>query len=276
MQFVKMHALGNDYVYIDCVRERVEISSDLIRRMSDRHTGIGADGVILILPSERAVCRMQMFNADGTEGQMCGNGMRCIAKYVYGAGYASSTEFDIETVPGLRRQWVKLRQGNVYEVTSTLGRPGLQRAQVPMKGEGSSVGVPLSLPGRELTLTGVSLGNPHTVVFVENVNEYPCEEVGPQIEHHPLFPERTNVEFVQVLSRERLRMRIWERGTGMTMASGSGSTASVVAAVENGLAERKVTVELPLGEIRVEYPEEGDLLMTGEVHKVFEGRWDPD
>ncbi len=276
MQFIKMHALGNDYVYVDCFREKIEMSPDLIRSMVDRHTGVGADGVILILPSERAVCRMRMLNPDGSEGEMCGNGMRCIAKYVYEAGYAKNTEFDIETVPGIRRQWVKVKDGRVYEVTSTLGRPGLRCAQVPMKGEGSSIGVPLSLPDQEVTVTSVSLGNPHTVVFVENVDAYPCEVVGPQIENHPVYPERTNVEFVQVLSRQRLRMRIWERGTGMTMASGSGSTATVVAAVENGLADRKATVELPLGEIRVEYPEQGDLLMTGEVHKVFEGCWDPD
>ena len=276
MQFIKMHALGNDYVYVDCFKEKGEFTPALVRSMVDRHTGVGADGVILILPSERAVCRMRMLNPDGSEGEMCGNGMRCIAKYVYEAGYAPSTEFDIETVPGIRHQWVKVKDGKVYEVTSTLGRPGLERAQVPMEGEGSSVGVPLSLPDRELTVTGVSLGNPHAVIFVDDVNGYPCEEVGPQVENHPLFPERANVEFVQVLSRQRLRMRIWERGTGMTMASGSGSTASVVAAVENDLADRKATVELPLGEIRVEYPEKSDLLMTGEVHKVFEGRWDPD
>jgi len=276
MRFSKMHALGNDYIYIDCLRERVEVSPGLIRRMCDRHTGIGADGVILILPSDKAVCRMQMFNADGSEGQMCGNGMRCIAKYVYDTGYAKSAEFDIETVPGVCRQWVKVRQGKVDEVTSTLPRPAFDRDKIPMKGEGSTIAVPLEVSGGTVAVTCMSIGSPHAVTFVDDVSAYPCETVGPQVENNELFPERTNVEFVQVLSRERLRMRIWERGTGMTLASGSGSAVSVVAAVETGRADRKVTVELPLGEIRIEYPEQGDLRMTGAVHKVFEGEWQPE
>lgn len=277
MRFIKMHALGNDYVYIDCIREQLEVPPDLIRRMSKFHTGIGSDGVILILPSDQAVARMRMFNPDGTEGEMCGNGLRCIAKYVYEAGYAPGEEFDLDTVPGIRHQWVKVRDGKVYEVTSTLGRPVFERARIPMTGEGDrGIGVKVNLPSGEVELNSLSLGNPHTVIFVDDLDRYPCEKIGPQIETHPLFPERTNVEFVQVLSPRRLRMRIWERGTGMTLASGSGSTASTVASVVTGRAERKVTVELPLGEIRVEYPEDGDLLMTGPVHRVFEGVWNPD
>ena len=218
MRFVKMHALGNDYVYIDRFQEKGEVTPDLIRRMSDRHTGIGGDGVILIWPSERAACRMQMFNADGSEGQMCGNGMRCIAKYVYEAGYVTSEEFDIETRAGICHQWVRVRDGKVDEVTSTLNPPVFEREGIPMTGEGSTVAIPLPLQDRTLSITSFSLGSPHTVTFVETLDGYPCEQIGPQIENHAWFPERTNAEFVEVLSRDRLRMRIWERGTGMTLA----------------------------------------------------------
>jgi diaminopimelate epimerase len=277
MRFVKMHGLGNDYIFIDCLKEPVEMSREQIRQMTDRHTGVGGDGVIFIHPSEKALCRMQMFNPDGSEGQMCGNGMRCIAKYVYEAGYTKSTEFEIETVPGICRQWVWEQEGRITEVTSTLPRPIFDREKIPMAGEGQTVNIPLELAdGKALQVTSFALGSPHTVTFVQDVNHYPCEEIGPRIENHPLYPERTNAEFVQVLSDDRVRMRIWERGTGMTLASGSGSTASVVASVLAGHTRRKVTVELPLGEIRVEFPEEGDLLMTGPVAGVFTGDWTPE
>lgn len=276
MRFLKMHALGNDYVYIDGFQEKIEDPSSLARLMSDRHTGVGSDGLILILPSDRAVCRMAMYNPDGTMGEMCGNGMRCIAKYVYEAGYVREPEFDIETAAGVHHQWIREKEGKVYEVTSTLGRPILERNRIPMKGEGSPVQYSLHLGDSVVRATSLSLGNPHTVVFVEDVEHYPCEKVGPRIETHAMFPERTNVEFVQVLSRERIRMRIWERGTGMTLASGSGSTASTVASVLAEKTGRIVTVEMPLGVIKVEYPKDGDLLMTGPVTKVFEGVWTPD
>ena len=169
MRFIKMHGLGNDYIYIDCIREKVEISPDLVRRMSDRHTGIGSDGVILIHPSDKAACRMQMFNADGSEGEMCGNGMRCIAKYVYEAGYVDEKEFDIETVPGICHQWVNVQGGRVIEVTSTLPRPLFERSGIPMKGEGKTIDIPLQLKDREVRITSFALGSPHTVTFVDQV-----------------------------------------------------------------------------------------------------------
>ena len=269
-----MQALGNDYVYIDGFLEEVKDPSELSRKVSNRNTGVGSDGLILILPSEKATCRMQMFNPDGSEGEVCGNGLRCIAKFVYEAGYTKGQEeFEIDTAPGIRRQWVKVRDGKVYEVTSEMGRPGLTRKVIPMKGEGSSLQVELPLAEETVQVNGVSLGNPHVVMFVDDVDSFPCEKYGPQMETHDWFPERANVEFVEVVSRDRIKMRIWERGTGMTLASGSGSTASAVASVETGLVNREVTVEMPLGELKIEYPENGDLLMTGPAYKVFEGIW---
>ena len=218
---------------------------------------------------------MEMYNSDGSRSAMCGNSIRCVARYIYEAGYTHySTEFSIETSVGVHGQRVHVKDGKVVAVTSKLGRPRLERPEIPMKGEGTAINYPLEVAGRRFVATSLSVGNPHTVIFVADADGAPVEEVGPLVEHHVLFPERTNVEFVQVVSKSRLRMRVWERGSGVTLACGSGAAASVVAAVETGRTGRKVMVELALGKLEIHYPEQGELEMTGPAEKVFEGEYD--
>lgn len=275
MHFIKMQALGNDYVYVDCFQEEVPDAPGLARRISERHTGVGSDGLILICPSDIAVCRMRMFNPDGSEARMCGNGLRCVAKYVYEAGYAKEAEFDVETGAGVRHQRVKVQGGVVEEVTSWLGRPILERKDIPMLGEGSTVEIPLEIPELSQTwpVTCLSVGNPHAVLFVGQLEAFPCEKLGPLVENHEWFPERTNVEFAEVLGKDRVRLKVWERGAGMTLSCGSGATATAVAGVLTGKTGRKVVVEQQLGKLEIEYREDKELLMSGPAVKVFEGEW---
>lgn len=273
MQFVKMQALGNDYVYIDCFKQTVNSPGKLAGILSDRNTGIGSDGLILIRPSDRAACKMEMYNPDGTRSAMCGNGMRCVARYAYEEGYCGDTQFEIETDMGLHKQRINLSCGQVRNVTSAIGRPKFERPDIPMKGQGRALDYPLQLGRRQVIASSLSVGNPHTIIFVDELDRYPCKLIGPEVEVHPDFPERTNVEFVQRLAIDQLAMEVWERGTGMTLACGSGAVAAVCAAVETGRTGRKVTVRMPMGPLEVEYPEDGEALLTGPAEKVFEGRW---
>jgi diaminopimelate epimerase len=275
MRFTKMHGAGNDYVYVDCFTERVpdDIVS-LAIAISDRHKGVGSDGLILIRPSTVADARMQMLNADGSESEMCGNGVRCVAKYVYDHGIACKEQLKIETARGVLDLRLFVSDGRVDRVRVNMGPPILASADIPTRLPGDPpVKVPLDVAGRELTVTCVSMGNPHCVSFVDEITDDLVHRVGPQVERHPAFPNRVNAEFVRVISRAEADMRVWERGTGETQACGSGACAAAVAGVLAGLTDRKLLIHLPGGDLDLEWSPAGDVYMTGPAAEVFEGVW---
>jgi len=279
MRFTKMHGLGNDYIYIDAHREALEGIDlpQLARSLSDRHFGIGGDGLILIMPSDEADFRMRMFNADGSEGEMCGNGMRCFAKYVYDHGLTTKTEFVVETAAGPIRPTVNVEEGRVTSVTVDMGKPRLARRDIPMTGSPKNTPVineMLRVDDDFLRVTCVSMGNPHCVIFVDDVQHAPVRTLGPRVEHHGAFPARTNVEFVKVVPPDRLEMRVWERGSGETLACGTGASASVVAAALNNLADRSCTVKLLGGELQIEWRQDDHVFKTGPAVEVFSGEVD--
>jgi len=280
IRFSKMHGLGNDYVVIDDRQRRIAQRRlpRLAREMSDRHFGIGSDGIILVLPSTAADFRMRIFNPDGSEAEMCGNGVRAFARYVYDHKLTRRTELEIETLAGIIRPRLQLRCGEVRAVTVDMGAPRLERREIPMKGRaGRVVGEALEVLGERLQITCVSMGNPHCVTFVDDVEAFPVDRFGPAIEHHELFPRRTNVEFVQVLSPTELRMRVWERGAGETLACGTGASASLVAAHLQGRAGRKVVVHLRGGDLKVWWDAKSDhVFITGPAAEVFTGEWGRD
>jgi len=275
MRFTKMHGAGNDYVYVNAFEERLDADiAQLARTISDRHTGVGGDGLILIGPSEQADARMRMYNADGSESEMCGNGVRCVAKYVYDHGIARKPELKIETGRGVLTLQVFPENGLVQQVRVNMGPPILNAEQIPTTLPGNPpVSVPLEVAGRTLSVTAVSMGNPHCVTFVDEITDELVLQIGPQVERHPAFPRRVNVEFVQILSRSEVRMRVWERGSGETMACGTGACAVLVAAVLNGLTDRKVLCHLPGGDLTLEWAESGEVFMTGPAVEVFSGDW---
>ena len=287
MKFTKMQGLGNDYVYVNCLEEQLENPSEMAKFVSDRHFGIGSDGLILIRPSDAADFEMEMYNADGSRGEMCGNGIRCVAKYVYDYGLTDKTSISVE-------------DGMVSLVRVDMGRPKLEAAEVPILCEAVTeecvvdedsvlgggyaedivkigdcrkvINEPIVVDGMEYRITGVSMGNPHAVVFLEDVEGLEIEKIGPKFENHERFPKRINTEFVRVIDRETIEMRVWERGSGETLACGTGACAAAVASILNGLAERKVTVKLRGGDLLVEWEEEtGKVYMTGPAVTVFEG-----
>ena len=276
--FVKMHGLGNDFIFVDCLKKPLPEKAlpALGRAWCDRHFGIGADGLVLVLRSRRADFRMRVINLDGSEAEMCGNAIRCFAKYVYDHRLTKGTELAVETLAGIIKPKLTVRRGQVQSVKVDMGAPRLLRSQIPMKGkEGRVIAEPLKANGwRGLNVTCVSMGNPHCVIFVKNdVEMVPIETLGPLIEHHPRFPQRTNVEFAQVLTRSRIKMRVWERGVGPTMACGTGSCATVVAGVLNGRCQRKATVQLPGGDVQIEWKATDDhLYMSGPATEAFAGR----
>ena len=235
MKFTKMHGCGNDYVYINCFNETVEDPSALAIKVSDRHFGIGSDGLILICPSTVADFRMRMFNADGSEGEMCGNGIRCVAKYVYDHGMTDAKKISIETGAGIKYLDLTVEDGKVSLVKVDMGEPILAPAEIPVDFAGERmVNEPVEVDGKEWNMTCVSMGNPHAVVFVPDTKSLDLEKMGPHFEHHKIFPKRTNTEFVQILSRNEINMRVWERGSGETLACGTGTCASVMACILNG------------------------------------------
>lgn len=276
MKFTKMHGCGNDYVYVNCLEQRIENPEKVAIYVSDRHFGIGSDGLILICPSEVADFRMAMYNADGSEGAMCGNGVRCIAKYVYDYGLTDQTSISIETKGGIKYLDLTVKDGKVVLVRVNMGTPILTPAQVPVKlGDDSCIGERIDVAGEEYLITCVSMGNPHAVTFVENTAEFPLEKIGPEFEHHPVFPDRVNTEFVQVLNRKEVNMRVWERGSGETLACGTGTCATVVACVLNEKTEDEITVHVLGGDILVHYDRENEVVwMTGPAETVFEGEID--
>ncbi|GIX47276.1 MAG: diaminopimelate epimerase [Candidatus Tectimicrobiota bacterium] len=275
MKFTKMHGLGNDYIYVNGFEETLADPAAVARVVSDRHFGIGSDGLILILPSTRADFRMRIFNADGSEAEMCGNGIRCLAKYVYDHGLTRKTTLQVETGAGILELRLTVKDGRVEAVRVDMGEPRLQRADIPMQGPaGPVLQEPLHVDGERFLVTAVSMGNPHCVVFVEDVEGFPVAHWGPRFEHHPAFPRGVNAEFVQVLDPHRLRLRVWERGSGETLACGTGAAAAAVAAHLAGKAERQVTVHLPGGALELEWDAASNhVFMTGPAVEVFRGEW---
>lgn len=262
MRFTKMQGLGNDYVYLDCTKSTPEDLPGLAVKVSDRHFGIGSDGLICICSSEKADFWMRMFNADGSEGEMCGNGIRCVGKFVYDKGLTAKTVVTVETLAGIKELQLIVEEGKVSSVTVDMG--------VPEPGEPRT----LTVAGQDFLVYPVSMGNPHIVTFLREIKDLPLTELGPQFEHHPDFPNRINTEFIEVLDVSHLNMRVWERGSGETLACGTGACASAVAAFLVGKAEREVTVSLLGGELRIRWDEEsGHIFMTGPAVTVFEGEW---
>jgi diaminopimelate epimerase len=250
--YTKMHGLGNDYLFIDGAANPVEDPAELSRQMSHRRLGAGSDGIILILPGESGAFRMRMFNADGSEAETCGNGIRCFAKYVYERGMTDQSEFTIDTLAGPNRVSLRVDSGRVASVRSNMGEPRFEREAIPMEGPpGRVIEESLELHGESLNVTCVNVGNPHAVVFVDDATRVPLEVLGPQVENHPSFPERTNVEFVHVIDRNTIVMRIWERGSGVTMASGSGSCGAALASMITDRVDRRVSVHLVYGELAI-------------------------
>lgn len=273
MKFTKMQGLGNDYVYVNCFQEKIENPSEVSIRVSNRNYGVGSDGLIMICPSKVADFEMQMYNADGSRGEMCGNGIRCVGKYVYDYGLTEKTSVSVETLAGIKYLDLIVENGKVKLVRVDMGAPILVPDQIPIVAEGNCViDEPIVVDGETYRMTGVSMGNPHTVVFVDDVKGMPLEKIGPKFEHHERFPKRINTEFVRVIDRKTVEMRVWERGSGETLACGTGACAVAVACILNGFTEDKVTVKLPGGDLQIEWNrEENKVYMTGEAQVSFDG-----
>lgn len=285
MKFTKMHGCGNDYVYVDCTKEVIPNISETAIRVSDRHFGIGSDGLILIKASDVADFEMDMYNADGSRGKMCGNGIRCVAKYVYDHGLTDKTTITVNTLSGIKTLKLTVEDGKVSKVRVDMGEPELIPAQVPVKASvlgladdrrEAIVAEPLEIKARSYDITCVSMGNPHCITFIgDDVRDFPLEEVGPVFEKHELFPERVNTEFINVIDRDHLRMRVWERGSGETLACGTGACAVAVASYLNGFTGRSVDIELLGGHLEVVYDEKTNhVFMTGPATEVFSGEID--
>ena len=273
LEFTKMHGIGIDYVYVNVLNQTVADPAALARRVSDRHFGIGSDGLVLIRPSAVADFMMDMYNSDGSQGRMCGNAIRCVAKYVYERGLTSKKKLDIETLSGVKTLTLQVAGGEVAQVTVNMGRPVFDPARIPVRWHDSRmVEEPIAVAGRLYKLTCVSMGNPHAVTFMDQVENLDLQHLGPSFENHSLFPDRINTEFVQVADRQTLRMRVWERGSGETLACGTGACAALAAAVVTGRSDRRVVVRLNGGELQIEWDEERDeILMTGPAAFVFDG-----
>ena len=273
--FTKLHGLGNDYHFIDTEKHPVADPAELSRRMSHRHLGAGSDGIILVMPGEAHEFKMRIFNADGSEAETCGNGIRCFAKYVYERGMTDKTEFTIETLAGPNRVVLTVDDGKVAAVRSNMGRPKFDRAEIPMLGvPGRVIEEPITVDdGRVFNITCANIGNPHAVVFVDDATKVNLTDIGPRIENHPSFPKRTNVEFVNVIDRDNMVMRIWERGSGITMASGSGSCGSALAAMITDRVNRRVNVHLVYGVLTIEWAEDGCVYQQGPATEAYTGEW---
>ncbi len=272
MRFTKMHGLGNDFVMLVPAQVGEHSWSNLARQMCDRHFGIGGDGLLLVLPSAEADFRMRMFNPDGSEAEMCGNGIRCFGKFVWENHFWQATDLTVDTLAGLQRLHLNVEDGQVKTVQVNMGVPGLPPET---RNPQSAIGNPVSVGGHDLLLTLVSMGNPHAVTFLDApVAELPLETIGPLVEHHPLFPHRTNFEIVNVLGRDEIRVRVWERGAGITLACGTGTCAAAVASRLHGYTDEAMTVHLPGGDLHISWPGPGQpVSMTGPAAAVFTGDW---
>jgi diaminopimelate epimerase len=276
MRFTKMHGIGNDYVHVATFDQRPPADpARLARELSDRHFGIGGDGLILIMPSERADARMRMFNADGSEGEMCGNGIRCVAKYLYDHGLARKDQVSIETGRGVLALDLEVKEGRVARVRVAMGEPIFDPDQIPTLLPGKPpTEAPIRVADRELAVTVVSMGNPHAVTYVTDVGAFPLESLGPLIERHAVFPRRVNVHVVEVIGPGEVRMRTWERGSGITLACGTGACAVCVAGVLTDRTERTILARLPGGDLKLEWPDHrAPVFMTGPAIEVFSGEW---
>lgn len=273
--FTKLHGLGNDYHFIEAAKYPGVDWPELSRQMSHRHLGAGSDGIILIQPSEQHDFEMRIFNADGSEAETCGNGIRCFAKYVFERGLTDQTEFLIGTLAGPNAVVLKTENGKVVSVRSNMGKPRFERAEIPMLGAPGQVKEEaIAIDGQTLHVTCANIGNPHAVFFVDDATAVKLAEIGPKIEHHPSFPERTNVEFVNVIDRRNIVMRIWERGSGITMASGSGSCGSALASMITDRVDRRVNVHLVYGVLAIEWAEDGCVYQEGPATEAYTGVWD--
>ena len=276
IRFTKMHGIGNDYVYVNLFEERVPDPASLAKAVSDRHFGVGADGLILIGPSDTADVSMRVYNADGSEAEMCGNGARCVVKYAREHGLAGGDEVRVETRAGVKPIRVFFEDDRVVRARVDMGEPRLRRKEIPMTGppEERCVDASLQVSGEDYRVTCVSMGNPHCVTFVPDVDAVPLERIGPAIENdRKTFPERTNVHFVQVVAPDEVRMRTWERGSGITLACGTGASAVCVASALTGRTARNILAHLPGGDLSLEWAENGHLFMTGPAEEVFTGEW---
>ena len=277
MKFTKMQGIGNDYIYVNCFEEKVDDPERVSQIVSDRHFGIGGDGLVLIMPSDKADFRMRMFNADGSEGNMCGNATRCIGKFVYDNGLTNKTEITLETKSGIKYLTLYPENGKVKTVLVNMGKAVLTPADIPMKAEGESfINKPIEVLGSEVYITAISMGNPHAVTYVDDVMSLDLEKIGPAFENHPIFPERVNTEFIKVLDSHTIQMRVWERGSGETWACGTGACAAAVASVKNGYFKNgeEITVKLRGGDLFITYSTDGTVLMRGAAETVFTGEID--
>ena len=273
MKFTKMQGLGNDYVYVNCFEEKIENPPAVVRYVSDRHFGIGSDGLIMINPSEVADFEMEMYNADGSRGEMCGNGIRCVAKYVYDYGLTDKTQISVETLGGIKYLDLTVEDGKVVLVKVDMGKPELKSDLIPIISENEKViDEPIEVDGQVYHMTGVSMGNPHTVIYVDDVKNLDLEKIGPKFENHERFPKRINTEFVHCIDRNTVEMRVWERGSGETLACGTGACAVAVASILNNLTDTRVTVKLLGGDLQIEWDrEKNHVFTTGPAKVVFDG-----
>lgn len=278
MKFTKMHGIGNDYIYVNGFEEKVSDKPKLAKILSDRHFSVGSDGVIFINPSDKADFEMEMYNADGSRGEMCGNGIRCVAKYVYDNGMTEKNEISISTDAGIKTLKLSVKGGKADTVTVNMGSPILKPADIPVQLPGEKIiAYPIDIDGKEFSVTCVSMGNPHAVVFVEDTKSLELEKIGPKFENHKAFPNRINTEFVEITDRTHLKMRVWERGSGETLACGTGACASLVCAVLNNLSERKAEITLLGGKLTIEWSDKTDeVFMTGPAETAFTGEVDID
>lgn len=273
MKFTKMHGLGNDYIYVNCFDQKIDNPGELARKLSDRHFGIGSDGLVLILPSEKADFRMRMFNSDGSEAEMCGNAIRCVGKFVYDNRLTDKKTITVETLAGIKTLEMTEKDGIIMLVRVDMGEPILEPARIPVKTDKDIfISEKIDVSGQYFNVTCVSMGNPHAIAYVDDVDNFPVDKIGPLLENHQLFPKRINAEFVQVIDRNTLKMRVWERGAGETMACGTGACAVLVASVLNGITERRATVKLLGGDLFIEWDEKTNkVFKTGPATTVFEG-----
>ena len=272
LPFTKMHGISNDYIYVNAFDTPLPDPAAVARQVSQRRTGIGGDGLILICPSDTAHARMEMYNADGSRGEMCGNGIRCVGKYMYDHGIATDNPLRVDTDAGLKVLFLEIEDGRVSRVTVDMGEPILDGRHIPVAAKGGVVNRPLQVDGHSYAVTCVSMGNPHCVTFVDDVEAIELEKIGPQFERHAFFPNRVNTEFIQVASPFELNMRVWERGSGETWACGTGACSAAVAAVLNEKSERRVTVHLRGGDLEIEWrAADNHVYMTGAAAEVFEG-----
>ena len=276
MEFVKMQGLGNDYVYVNCLRETIKNPAEVSKFVSDRHFGIGSDGLIVINPSEVADFKMSMYNADGSEGKMCGNGIRCVAKYVYDYKMIDKEVITVETLAGIKTLKLNVENGKVKTVRVNMGSPIINAKDVPVISDKEKViNEPVVIDGKEYGITCVSMGNPHAITFVDDTDSLKIEKIGPGFEKNEIFPDRVNTEFIQIIDRKTIKMRVWERGSGETLACGTGACASVVACVLNNLTDNKVTVKLLGGDLEIKYDtDENTVYMTGPARIAFTGNID--